>query len=377
MYKMKFDKKTRVALLILMLLALLMGTYALARLIFRHKPNIPLLVREIDSAVSTSFSAAGVKPSAIRKNSVAKQNGTFDWEQIEVIATLGETESIDELGAILRQRLHVLPVVVKEERKGDASSLRELQLSVYFDKAPIYQILLKREPAAPFPKHEPPAQDRPRIALIIDDVGYDVDRALKLLNLRRPMSISIFPQLKYSRHVAEVAHDMGYMVMMHLPMEPGENLRRNPGFIAPEMSENEMRWILDRNFESIPHVSGVNNHQGSKMTRNKEAMARVMQYLAEKDMFFVDSRTTSDSVAYRVAKASGLRAAENDMFLDNEKNVEYIKERLELLMREAEQKGEAIGICHVHPATLQALKDMLPVMDERGFELVHVSELLK
>jgi polysaccharide deacetylase 2 family uncharacterized protein YibQ len=113
------------------------------------------------------------------------------------------------------------------------------------------------------------------------------------------------------------------------------------------------------------------------MTRNNEAMARVMRYLAEKDMFFVDSRTTSDSLAYRVAKASGLRAAENDMFLDNEKNVDYIKERLELLMQEAEQEGEAIGICHVHPATLQALKDMFPVMDERGFELVHVSEMLK
>jgi len=99
--------------------------------------------------------------------------------------------------------------------------------------------------------------------------------------------------------------------------------------------------------------------------------------LAQKDVFFIDSRTTSDSIAYKTAKAFGLRAAENDVFLDNKKEVEYIKQRVKVLMQEARRKGKAIGVCHVHPATTQALSQMFPVIDEEGFELVFASELVE
>jgi len=376
MYKVKLDRKTRVALLVLMLVVLLLGTYGLARLMFRQRPNIALLASEIDSIVSTTLSAAGIEPSEIQKNFVAKDNGKFHWRQIEVVVTLHDSQPIDELSDRVREMLRTLPVTVREKRRSRALSPDELQLSIHLEEAPLYQIMLKQKPAASVEPEALPEEERPKIALIVDDVGYDIDRALELLNLRRPMSISIFPQLKYSRHIAEVANEMGYQVMMHLPMEPGEKLRRNPGFVTPEMTEKEIRWMLERNLESIPYVSGVNNHQGSKMTSDPEAMARVMQCLAEEDVFFVDSRTTSDSVAYEVAKHFGLRAAENDAFLDNEKDVEYIKEQIELLMQKAERKGGAIGICHVHPATIQALQEMFPVIDQRGFELVYVSEML-
>jgi polysaccharide deacetylase 2 family uncharacterized protein YibQ len=160
-------------------------------------------------------------------------------------------------------------------------------------------------------------------------------------------------------------------------MESGRQLRRNPGFISPDMNDKTLQWMLEKDFESIPHVVGVNNHQGSKMTCDQQAMTRIMQYLAELDVYFIDSRTTTESVAYQVAKDFGVRAAENDIFLDNEKDVEYIKGRLELLMEEAEQKGKAIGICHVHPATMQALREMFPVMDRRGIELVCASQLVE
>ena len=168
---------------------------------------------------------------------------------------------------------------------------------------------------------------------------------------------------------------MNYEIMMHLPMESGKRLRRSPGFITPDMTEKEMRWVIDRDLEAIPYVSGVNNHQGSMMTRDRAAMVLVMKYLAEKDMFFIDSRTTSDSVAYRTAKELGLRAAENNVFLDNEKNVEYIKERIQLLIQEAKQNGKSIGICHVHPETTKALHEMLPVIEKEGIKLVFASEL--
>jgi polysaccharide deacetylase 2 family uncharacterized protein YibQ len=159
-------------------------------------------------------------------------------------------------------------------------------------------------------------------------------------------------------------------------MDSGKRLRRSPGFITPFMDDEELHWVLERDFNSIPFVVGVNNHQGSLMTRDEEAMSRVMKYLAERDLFFVDSRTTSESIAYDVAREQGLRTAKNKVFLDNEKDVEYIKERIEVLMQEARQRGDVIGICHIHPATVEALRQMLPVIEKSEIELVFASQLV-
>lgn len=377
---MNLDKKTRVALLVLALIVFLGGTYYLTSLIFRQGANASFLARRVDSVFSQTLSTAGAKASEMRKNYVRKHDGKSDWEQIEVVVTLDQSQSIYSLSRRLRDSLDIPALAVTESGVYHNPPFNELQLSVYFDRLPIYQMLLRQESVASIPAAEKVVTEEedepPKMALVVDDVGYDIERALELLNLRRPMTISIFPQLRYSRHIAEVAHNMGYEVMMHLPMEPGERLRRNPGFITSNMDEKALYWVLDRDFESIPYVVGVNNHQGSRMTSDPAAMARVMRYLAKKNVFFIDSRTTSDSVAYQVAKTFGLQAAENDVFLDNEKDVEYIKERIELLMQEAEEKGAAVGICHVHPATMQALREMFPVIDERGIETVYASELV-
>jgi len=373
--KPRIRKKVRVALLLAALVAFFAGTYVATALLFESNTNLSLLARKVDSNFSATLSAAEASPLEVRKNYVRKHNGTLSWEQIEVVVTLDESQSMYSLSKSLQHGLDIPATTVREERRSRGALHKELQLSVYFDDLPIYQMLLRQKHIVSIPKEEVEEQ-RPKVALIVDDVGYDVRRALELLNLRRPMTISIFPQLKHSRHIAEVAHEMGYEIMLHLPMESGRHLRRNPGFISPDMNDKTLRWMLEKDFESIPHVAGVNNHQGSKMTCDRQAMMRVMTYLAEQNMYFIDSRTTSESVAYQVARSFGVRAAENDIFLDNEKNIEYIKGRLELLMEEAEHKGKAIGICHVHPATMQALQDMFSIMDERGIELVYASQLV-
>jgi len=378
--------------LILVLIALLAGTYHLVRLMLGHRADISLIAREVDSVVSANLAAAKVYSLDVQKNHVIKQHGKLRWEQVETVVTLNDSRHLNVLGKKLQDGLNVSNLTIRDDFGNLNSPFAEYQFSVYFNDLPIYQILLRREQVASLPdglseeRHadeiqetEQPEQqkDCPKIAIIVDDAGYDIERALELLQLQRPMTISILPQLKYSRHIAEVAHAMGYEVIMHLPMESSEALRRSPGFITPEMNEKELSWILNRNFESLPHIIGVNNHQGSKMTRDAEAMARVMRYLAEKDVYFVDSRTTTESVAYETAKNFGLRAAENEFFLDNEKEVEYIIGRIELLIEKAEQKGSVISICHVHPATTQALRQMFPIIEERGIELVFASQLVE
>jgi hypothetical protein len=277
------------------------GRHAIA-LIFGRESRISSLTKEVDSAFSATLSAAGVAPSEMKKNYVVKHKGKLNWQQIEVVVALDESQSLPSLSKRLRNSLTIPAVTLKEDRRGSDDSLNELKLSVYFDKLAIYQMLLRQKRVLPGPKEE--EEERPKIALVVDDVGYDEARALDLLKLHRPLTLSIFPELRHSRQIAEAAHEMGYEIMMHLPMESGGKLRHNPGLIMPEMTEKELYSVLDKDFESLPYVVGVNNHQGSKMTRDSAAMGHVMKYLSKKNVFFIDSRTASDSVAYQVAKIS-------------------------------------------------------------------------
>ena len=373
----KLGKKARIVSLVFILLVLLGAAYGIAGLMLRGGRQTLLPTRNIDSIIAANLEACDVYTPDARKNFVLKQNGKYEWEQIEVVLRVDPSFSLPALTDALKAEPDLSNLEIVEETTQADPSTVEHHISIYFEDVPLYQLLILQPVPIPAPEPIAPEERRPRIAIIVDDAGYDLDRALTLLNLRCPLSISILPKLKYSRHIAEVAHEMGYEVMMHLPMESDRNLRKSPGFITAEMTQEEISWVLDRDFESIPYVIGVNNHQGSMMTRDRDSMIRVMTYLAEKNVFFVDSRTTSDSIAYQIAKELGLRAAENDVFLDNEKDVEYIKGRFELLMREARQKGKAIGICHVHPVTTKALFDMVPLIEEKGIDLVFASELVE
>jgi polysaccharide deacetylase 2 family uncharacterized protein YibQ len=382
---MKLTRRVKLTVLILLLVAFLSAAYVAGYLMFGRGGETLSTARRIDPVVSAILAANNLPPADVQKNLVIKDYGRSAWEQIEVVIDVGEDISIADLSSALTSGLDQEDLALVENTREPDPSLTEHQITIYSGDMPIYQILFtqKHPPQVPAADTEhgapegetPQGAEIPRIAIIVDDAGYDLERALELLNLRRAMTISSLPKLKYSRQIAEVAHDLGYEVMMHLPMESGKNLRRNPGFITPDMTEKEMYWIIDKDLESIPYVSGVNNHQGSMMTRDREAMIRVMKYLGDKDLFFIDSRTTSETIAYQTAKDLGLRAAENSLFLDNEKNVEYIKERIQLLMQEAKQNGKGIGLCHVHPETTKALHEMLPVIEAEGIKLVHASEL--
>jgi polysaccharide deacetylase 2 family uncharacterized protein YibQ len=397
-------EKPRIALLVLSLFVLLGATYFLTYLVFSDETDISLLAREVDAIViSHLLTQNDMNPPEIRKNFIVKQDGTHVWEQIEITFAVDESQSMTGLSNSLKDALDLPNMTIQEDTRNDGAEFNEILLSVLFGDLPIYQVCMLQEkpsliveeiPPEEIPQdHYPPAEiqkeapaesqeevpiergDYVQLALIVDDVGYDLRNAMELLDLKQPMTISILPQLKYSQHIAELAHDMGYEVMLHLPMESGKRLRRNPGFITSLMSEEELIWVIDRDLKSVPHVAGVNNHQGSLMTCDAEAMARVMNYLATKGFFFIDSRTTSESIAYDVAKEYGLRAAKNDLFLDNIKDVDYIKGQIAEVVQEARQKGFAVGICHVHPATIKALREVLPTMQENGVELVFASEL--
>jgi polysaccharide deacetylase 2 family uncharacterized protein YibQ len=222
------------------------------------------------------------------------------------------------------------------------------------------------------------AGTRPRLAIIIDDIGYDRLGAEAFFALPYPFTVSVLPNLPYSTELAEEAQRFGYKVMLHLPME-STNGDAKPEAIELRvgMSQEEVGRVLSRMLETVPYASGVNNHQGSRATTDPQLMSEVMLALRERDMFFVDSRTAPNSVAYSVARRSGVPSAYRTVFLDDIQTREATLQQLTLAEREAQKEGWAIAIGHPHPTTLHALAEFLPALESRGVHLVFVSELVR
>ncbi|MFH1625003.1 MAG: divergent polysaccharide deacetylase family protein [Pseudomonadota bacterium] len=218
-----------------------------------------------------------------------------------------------------------------------------------------------------------------KVAIIIDDLGYNNGRAEELFKIDAALTFSIFPFGPYSKSLAQKAHVMGREVMLHLPMEPHRYPQKNPGdgTLLLDMNDEELLRKLDADIRSVPFIKGVNNHMGSKFTENEEKMRVVLTGLEKRNLFFLDSKTSGDSVGYSMAKKMGLKAAERNIFLDNIRDVELITAQIRKLARLSLKNGSAIGIGHPYPPTIKALKQMLPELKAKGIEVVPVSHLVE
>jgi hypothetical protein len=216
----------------------------------------------------------------------------------------------------------------------------------------------------------------PKLAIIIDDLGYDRDTAERLFQLPYPLTVSVLPHLPLSSIVAEEASRRGYQVLLHIPVESNggekaETIELRAG-MPPENAVRMLQGMLD----TVPQAVGVNNHQGSHGTADSELMNAIMPALHERGLFFVDSRTTSASVAFASAHRSGVPAAMRDVFLDDDQDPAAIRRELDLAVHDAKMNGHAIAIGHPHPATLEALQDYLPRILSEGVEIVFASQVV-
>jgi uncharacterized protein len=222
-----------------------------------------------------------------------------------------------------------------------------------------------------------------RLAIIIDDLGYDGSAADAVLALPAPLTVAVLPHHPLSSQIAEEAHRRGDQVILHLPMQSEGNSESNAeGNGAVEESElrvgmtpQQVERALDGMLETVPHAAGANNHQGSRATADAGLMDTVMRALARRGMFFIDSRTTVQTVAYDTAERDGVPAAFRRVFLDDTPRREAVLRQIELAARDAKQLGWAIAIGHPHPATIAALNEELPRLQTGGIRLVFASEL--
>lgn len=223
-----------------------------------------------------------------------------------------------------------------------------------------------------------PAQ--PAIALIIDDLGNQRYPGRRAVDLKGPVACAFLPRAPFTGELARRAHNGRKEVMLHLPMQalPTESRRAEPGELTLDMTYSQFRASIAQDIESVPFVSGLNNHQGSLLTRHPGNMAWLMQAISEHGkLFFVDSRTTRETVARRLAQEYGIPNSERNVFLDNEAEPDAVRTKFRELLRLARREGTALGIGHPYPATLDVLVDELARLGDHGVTLVPVSTLIE
>jgi len=216
------------------------------------------------------------------------------------------------------------------------------------------------------------------IAIIIDDFGYFWDeRVSNLMEIEIPMAFAVIPGHEHSKRIAQESLNYRKELILHLPMEPIKQQGREENILLKgKMSEKEMRNIIEAALNGVPGASGINNHQGSKMTGDSKGIKRFLAVIRPLNLYFIDSVTHASSVAYTEALQMGIPASRRTIFLDDSEDIKTIEYRLDELKKKARDEGWAIGIGHVNAKTISALKKEIPSMIEDGFQFVFPSQLV-
>lgn len=218
----------------------------------------------------------------------------------------------------------------------------------------------------------------PRIAIIIDDLGYQRVAGERVVALPGPVACAILPDAPRARQLANAANDSGKEVLLHLPMQAVDHDGRvEKARMTLDMSRGKFAATFEAAFNAVPYAIGINNHRGSLLTRHPGHMQWLMEELLKHEgLFFVDSYTTHESIALQIAAEVGIHAKKRDVFLDPDPSAETLQREFDRLKSLAAKRGSAIAIGHPYEATLDLLERELPRLAGQGFDLVPVSELV-
>jgi uncharacterized protein len=278
------------------------------------------------------------------------------------------------------------------EKKKPPSELKPVKAAPPEIKPPktaIPQIKPKKEPPSPdvAEKKEKPAESLPvqipsasgdgKVSIVIDDVGSNIEllkEAMKLLP--KSATFAVIPFQLYSRESAELLHREGFHVILHSPME-AEDQKKDKGLILAGMSQREVSAILGRQLESVPYAEGVNNHTGSKATKDPVLMTFVMNELKNRGLYFLDSRTTPFTVALKTARSCGVRSTERKVFLDDDSSESGILLKVDELALLGIKEKKVVGIGHLRPNTIQVLSKRLSYWQMRGVLFVPLRDTVE
>lgn len=333
------------------------------------------LVSEVDLIIYQSLRQLGVHASQVQFRKVihrVQHNRQWDFTELEV--TLPQEQTLASIHKLFAKNIEFLTGEVTLESSKNSGP--DLELLIRVEGSLTHRLALFQRRGQASQKAEPTTV--PKVAIVIDDLGYDGKLARKFLKIEGPLSFSVLPHGTFSKSIARRIYDAGQELLLHLPMEPTGYPEVNPGVgaLMVEMTDVELVQTLRENLDAFPYVKGVNNHMGSKFCQDERKLRPVMLELNTRGLFFLDSRTTSKTKAYTVAQELDVPSAERNVFLDNIQNPRAIRAQLSRLIELARLRGEAIGIAHPHEVTLEVLRQEIPKLSKKGVELVPVSQLV-
>ena len=274
--------------------------------------------------------------------------------------------------------LFVIVLLIVLKKQQDHLTELEDEVVIGTEKSTVFPDTLKQESLDKAPDVTAQVPMRGVIGLIIDDFGYRNDHVSNgFLNLSGKLTYAIIPGHEYSQLFSKKAYDAGYEIIVHMPKENiGKTYGEEEYALMSYFQDDEIKDRINSAFDQLPESIGLNNHQGSRGTADSRVMTLLAGVIKEKKKFFIDSRTTSNSLAETTMRKYNVATNKRDIFLDNELDEEKINTQLLKLAELSEEKGIAIGIGHVKPQTLSVLKREIPVLQKKGFRFEFVSRLV-
>jgi len=327
--------------------------------------------------VTVPLNKSGVPDRAVRDAIEDEFARVAEFHHLKRVARPGAPglERFDYVGQGRRtQSIHLITPLSGMRRAPNVASDRVVSDRVVSDRVPAGRSAVSSHT---FSHSSLSGSHNPRLAIVIDDLGYDRAQADELFRLAYPLTLSVLPYHSGSSEIAEEAHRRGYQVMLHLPMasnagEKDESIELHSGMDASSVDKTFSSML-----ETVPYATGVNNHEGSRGTSDQKLMDELMPLLHQHQLFFIDSRTAATTVAESAARAAKVPTASRNVFLDDDESAPAIRKQFLLAIHDAREKGSALAIGHPHPVTIQVLAEMLPSVEKQGVELVFASDLVR
>jgi polysaccharide deacetylase 2 family uncharacterized protein YibQ len=355
----------------------------------KPSPNIPFeettssynhgdKLQAIDEALFAGLREGGVGPEAAKLSLRPGPGGEVTLIRVK----LPSAKVLNAVNSALSRRLR--------ETDGDViwlNSKHGSEINIRLQGRLTHQVSLilhpRGRPQQPSPPPKAPtkpgrAKSRHRVAIVIDDIGYRLGPAKRLLALDLPLTLSILPHSPHGREIALLAAKKGLEILVHLPMEPKSypHTKPGPGALLTNMPPQKLYDLTLKNLDSIPGATGANNHMGSRFTEDPQALAPVLRALASRGVFFLDSLTSPHSQAFLVAKSMGLKAGQRHIFLDHNPTPRAVRRQMKRLLALSRRRDGLIAIGHPHDATIKVLVEFAGHL-RREVKMVRAAALVK
>jgi uncharacterized protein len=336
-----------------------------------------LYISKIDSALRSCFNQNKIPKERVQFVAVRpKQEKGVEWEFSELVVHVSKG-AFKELDNDISKTLASLrpEVTYRSERVSEIEKTYHIFAKGFYTHKVRLAPLEHQSASGNNVREE--KKDQARIAIIIDDIGHDVELAKSFTQLAFPVTLSILPLAPHTQTIVQMAKKAGCEYMLHLPMEPKEYPESDPGpgTLFVTMTDEKIREVLNADMGQVPGAIGVNNHMGSEFTENEGKMSALLRELKKRNLFYVDSRTTNLTVAHKLATTLGVPAASRTVFLDNDPSPRAIEFQIKRLIAAAQETGMAIGIGHPHKATLNAIRTYFEG-DKQEARIVSVSKIV-